>query len=503
MATINSVTFNLTGIMFSSNNRNILGRSPGSSTNPITNFGMDGLEITVSGWESTQSDYDSVVNAFVASGSRELIIRTGWKYDIYSTSNNINEVGGFADNYFPYRFDLITSDPYQYSTPEITRSKTITTNNQEWSADDSANDITTTGTVGTVPDIKVTGGAATADYNRIESTYEEAGGASGGFTYDYEVVFSYTYPAKLFSKYYLDEVYNTFTYSTGSYKITYQFGAGAETTIADTVMTTTRATHSADVTGDVNEALVINFYAKYNAGTQPAYTEHGLNGSVKRTEVSADIEVFNTADEDVGCEVGNVIYTGMIVLISQDGTGHIDLEDDYTSDKYLDICHDGLSVTYDDANDKLTIADDGYLIYKVDCKYPITGTPTLTAQIDTTAGTPTLQVAKDDGAGEPDTWYDIDTAIVDDVETEYELVSGTDIVFKGETVVFVRLDCVKTDAATLSIKSLDYDFDIVTIDAENPVINTGAANTFRCDQGATSSLGCTVELKYRNRKWAA
>ena len=160
MATINSVTFNLTGIMFSSNNRNVIGRSPGSKSNPVTNYGMDGLEITVSGWESTQTAYDNIMTAFMAEGSRELIIRTGWKYDVYSTSNNINEVGGFADNYFPYRFDLITSDPYQYSTSEITRSKTITTNNQEWSADDSANDIVTAGTVEALLEISITGGSA-------------------------------------------------------------------------------------------------------------------------------------------------------------------------------------------------------------------------------------------------------------------------------------------------------------------------------------------------------
>jgi len=159
MATINDVTFNLTAVMFSSNNRNVIGRSPGSKSNPVTNYGMDGLEITVSGWESTQTAYDNVMTAFMAEGSRELIIRTGWKYDIYSTSNNINEVGGFADNYFPYRFDLITSDPYQYATSEISRTKTITTNNQEWSADDSANDIVTAGTVAAVPDIIVTSSA--------------------------------------------------------------------------------------------------------------------------------------------------------------------------------------------------------------------------------------------------------------------------------------------------------------------------------------------------------
>ena len=159
MATINGVEFNLVNIVFGTNNRNVLGRAAGSKTNPISNYGMDGLTISLTGEESTVEDYDAVISEFMSNGS-ELIIWDGWKYDIYSTSNNLAERGGFAGKDFPYRFDLVCSDPYQHSISETTRAKTITTSNQEWSADDSTDDITTSGTVEAVPDIKITSSSA-------------------------------------------------------------------------------------------------------------------------------------------------------------------------------------------------------------------------------------------------------------------------------------------------------------------------------------------------------
>ena len=155
MATINGVEFNLVDIVFGTNNRNVLGRSAGSKTNPISNYGMDGLTISLTGEESTLAEYDAIISEFMSSGA-ELIVWAGWKYDIYSTSNNLAERGGFAGKDFPYRFDIVCSDPYQHSTSETTRAKTITANNQEWSADDSVADIDTDGTVEAVPDIKIT-----------------------------------------------------------------------------------------------------------------------------------------------------------------------------------------------------------------------------------------------------------------------------------------------------------------------------------------------------------
>ena len=167
MATINGVEFNLVNWVFGGNNRNVLGRSPGSSTNSISNYGIDGLTISLTGEESTIAAYDAVIDAFMTSGA-ELIIWAGWKFDIYSTSNNLAESGSFSGKDFPYRFDIVCSDPYRHSTTETTRTKTITANNQEWTADNSANDITTAGSVAAVPNIIIT--AHSTEQLQIEQT---------------------------------------------------------------------------------------------------------------------------------------------------------------------------------------------------------------------------------------------------------------------------------------------------------------------------------------------
>lgn len=128
----------------------------------------------------------------------------------------------------------------------------------------------------------------------------------------------------------------------------------------------------------------------------------------------------------------------------------------------------------------------------------------MTAQINTTSGTPTIQIAKD-SAGVAGTYYDIDTAIVDDVETVYQLVSGTDINYKktGETIIYIRIDCVKVAAATLSIKTMKLDVELVCIDVEFPVIDVGGnANTIQCDQNANSGMNCIVDLMYQDRMWS-
>ena len=208
--------------------------------------------------------------------------------------------------------------------------------------------------------------------------------------------------------------------------------------------------------------------------------------------------VYNTADPTVKSNTANEMLIEAVHQVNSDSTGTIQYADDFTTIKYLGDNTDISDVTHDSGDNELDLADGGHIYYRIDTKYPITGIPTLTAQIDITAGTPTIQISSD-----ASTWYDIDTAIVDDVETEYELDNATSLSLKGLTSFYFRIDCGGTGTVTCSIKSFQLDANIVTIDVENPVINTGAANTFRCDQDAASGMNCIVELKYRDRKWAA
>lgn len=210
--------------------------------------------------------------------------------------------------------------------------------------------------------------------------------------------------------------------------------------------------------------------------------------------------IYNIVDTDVKCEVANEMLAGAIHRINVDGTGTFQYSDDFSTAKYGQDAITAGTVTYDSGNNEVDIAASSSIYWRCDCKYPVTGIPVFTARINITAGTPTIKMAADSG-GSPDTWYDITTAIVDDVSTEYELDSSS-LSLKGDTVFYVKIDC--GAGVTASVKSIQVDADMVTIDAEHPVITTGgAASTFRCDQNADSGVSCTVALYYRDRSWPA
>ena len=666
MATINGVTFNMRNLRPVAVHRNSISEQPGSDTNFITDMGYDGLVLRLEGFEETLATYDSVISEFMKSGEQTLVHRTGWQFKVYSAQLTPELIQGFADNYFPYDLILYTSTPYRESTTETTRSKTITTNNQEWSADDSTNDIDTDGSVDAVPDIQVTGGAGSIEstsqtetdtyYNfsnslsavSIDSSTENSniGVPSGyGQTFDPisigmgiidsiaihvsnyistgnctcklyasnstgsnligsktisissngEKLFTFATPLPVIpangilwftinadsGSYYLDvdttqpyaggtgtnqsgggqnwdlyfkvnghsikEIRQTFKVSTaglldkviinmddyqyaGSEQVKVEIKEGATllgygyadapAAYADATFNLEEESNLTLSTGTTYTLIVYppsdsgnstnlriktkdtSVYADgavtlvEDGGTARAQT-HDLYFKLYMQGINIDVEVYNTADTTVKCAVANEILYTAIHRINTDGTGSIDLNDDFTTDKYLKTTMGFHGITHDEGNDELDIADDGYIYWKCDAKGPVTGIPTLTSQINITTGSPTIQISIN-----ASDWYDITTAIVDDVNTVYELDSSS-LHLKGNTLFYWRIDCVKAGAATCSIKSFELDVNIVTIDFENPKITSNGANTFRCDQDSSSGMNCTVALIYRDRSWPA
>lgn len=257
-------------------------------------------------------------------------------------------------------------------------------------------------------------------------------------------------------------------------------------------------------TGDIELAVDVDYENDLNEyfwaeqeeviGMQPYLKLDGFSHMVNP-------KIYNTADTDTVLSVASVLLNGAAQAINPDGTGTYNYQDTFTTEKYLADCAAVSGDTYQSTTDDLDIADDGYIYWLFDTLYPITGTPVLTATIDITAGTPTIQVALDNN-GSPGTWYDIDTAIVDNVETAYNLVSGSDVKFANQTKIWVRIDCSDAGTVTCTVTSIELDVHIITIDAQMPVIHTGGANTFQCDQDSVSSPSCTVALVYDDRKWA-
>jgi len=578
MTTINGVTFNMRTLEPVATHRNIPNEEPGSDESFINDMGYAGLVLRVTGYETTLAKYDEVISEFMKTGAQTLVYRTGWQFSVYSTRLIPMLDVGIVDNWFPYELIMITSTPYRESTSSTTRSKTITANNQEWSADDSANDVDTDGSVDAVPDIEVTGGfkydydeAVDIEYSTpaadvcglawdgsniwscddndniykhnddmtVAATHNSPGGSLSGITWDGSNIWSCDSDTDKIYKYNTDMTVNT-TYDAPATTPTGLAWDGSNIWSCDsvtdkiykhnsdmTVNTTYDAPATAifslaydgtnfwstDVTSDkiYKHKTDITVDTTYDArSTFPSgVTWDGFNlwscdsdsNKIYKHNCKLrndDVDVYNTSDSTVKCRVGDEILYTAIHRINVDGTGTIEFNDDFTTTQYNITCHTLLNVTRDGVNNELDIADDGYIYWKCDAKYPVTGIPTLTSRINITSGTPTIQISSDAA-----TWYDITTAIVDDVNTVYDLDS-TSLSLKGRTDFYWRYDCVKAGAATCSIKSFELYVDLVTIDVEHPVINTGgSASTFRCDQDAASGMNCTVALIYRDRSWPA
>lgn len=511
MATINGVTFNMQSLRPVAVHRNSISEQPGSDTNFITDMGYDGLVLRLEGYEKTLATYDSVISEFMKSGEQTLVHRTGWQFMVYSAQLTPELIAGFADNYFPYDLILYTSTPYRESTSETTRSKTITTNNQEWSADDSTNDIDTSGSVDAVPDIEVTGGAAASSCNR-ESAYSDTNTDATEYinsntTWTLEK--THTFTANSHYGWILDVVgldLRGATGNTGYGKVSYQaasLNGGAETDVPGASWSKLGAVYSSysepdiDIQCAANEDLVVKFYLKSSSGLADAQFKNlDYDILASRKDVCKNPEIYNTADTTVKSEVANEIDPDMVFSINTDGTGTIEYADDFTTSKYLDAQWDISGTTYDNPNNELDFGNSEYITYKIDTKHPITGIPTITAIIDVDTGTPTIKISSDDV-----TYYDIDTAIVDNVSTVYDLDNASNLSLKGLTTFYLKFDC--DGSSTCSLTTFSLSIILVTIDVEHPTISSDGVSTFRCDQHANSGLNCTIALIYRDRSWPA
>ena len=518
MATLNGVEFGIVNKTTTVIHDNNVIDIPGSDTVVNDDAGYSTAPMSVTGHVKNESEFDDFKGEFYSGGELILIADpdSGKQYTLYA-SGNVTELDG--DDTYPltdivFQCTFFMKYPYLESVLDITRTKTITTNNQEWSSDDDGNPLKTDGNVDAAPDIQITGGAVASTANR-ESGYSDTNtdatvysNSNTSFTLEK----TYTFTANSHYGWILNtvgmDIESCSSTHTGYGKVTYQaasLNGGSETDVPGASWSKINPSYQSfsvtdlDIECAANENLVVRFYLRTSSGLACArFKNLDCDILADRLDVCKESEVYNTSDSTVKSGVGNEIEPDMIFRINTGGTGTIEYGDDFTTDKYIDANWDVDGDTHDTVNDELDIADDGYLVYKIDTKYPIVGIPPLTSRINITSGTPTIQISSDGT-----TWYDIDTAIVDDVNTVYPLDSDVNLSLAGKSVFYFRFDCVKAAAATISIKSFELDIDIHTIYAKNPKITRGAtASTFRCDQDAESGLNCEILLEYKNRWWA-
>lgn len=531
MATLNGIEFQILTIEWATYQNNVIQEVIGGDTVVVHSQGYRTDPVKIQGRVQNEKELDAFQEEFYSEGVLTFIknVNSGRQYQIYALGNIKQEDSSNDKSQTGIIFNCLIqlAYPYMESTEITTRSKTITTQNQEWSADNNGNDIKTDGNVDAMPDIQMTG-AVSSVYEALspepvgEPSFETVAGwvysendtdtrmhgaqssdSPHDGSYCYKFTAAYAPPgdwgqiARNVNLTYIENLNFWYKNLHPNYMKLYVI------IDAVTVWTSGNSISSwTEVNIDLSSysgthSLIFKYSNNSGSGSGDANYAYIDDITSQKLSNNKSIQIYNIADTTVKLDIANTILDGEIYKINIDGTGTIDYDDDFTSLKYV---HDAIgiyAVTYDDSDDELDIADDGYIYWKRDTKYPINGTPTLISRINITSGIPTIQISAD-----ANTWYDIDTAIVDDIETTYPLDSDGNLSLVGRTLFYWRIDCVKAAAATCSVKYFKSDINIHTIYAKNPKITKGSsASTFRIDQDSDSGMACIVALIYRDKWW--
>lgn len=501
MVTLDGIEFYMTACIPVVVPRNKSISSTGSSRNPINNTGYEGLSLRIRGFVTTHTAYDQMMDAILTVGQHSLIVDSGWKYRIHSAQKNRSVAIGF-DGYYPFEFSCISEDPFLYSTASTVRSKSITTADQEWTADDSSNSILASGNVPARPTITVTAGAIGAGYSRDGADLTESTSTSDPDTIStaYILVGSIVLSGETRKKIHLSVVSLAILGTATRTRCTYQTATVSETAIYTDDSTYyaswTQLNISCDIDAPEEEDVTLRWYVKSSNGSVHAHARSpSVTYNYIRRAGLQNVVVYNTADDGVQCNICNTLLPCAVMTITPDGTGTLSYSDSFTDDKYIDSAYDMEGVTYYSGLEAITLDPGGYIIIDIDSLYPVASVPTLTAQIDI-PGDASIQISLD---GE--TFYDIKQSIIDDVLTEYPLEDAAgNSVLTGQTLFYIKINC--NGVSTTLVKSIAIDCELDSMDAQIPIISPDAVNTFKCTQNADSSLSCTVTLSYEDRKWA-
>ena len=156
MGTIDGTSVEIKTVTFITTSKTVVNQAGSGDSNNVAQSGYDGLKIQLDCVAYSLSAYDAIVACVMPLGSHVLVVRSGWQYTVYNLDKRIALEEGYTDNYFRFALNLQCADPYQYSTTENEFTRTITSNGIEFTQDDTANDIETTGTVAAKPDFKIT-----------------------------------------------------------------------------------------------------------------------------------------------------------------------------------------------------------------------------------------------------------------------------------------------------------------------------------------------------------
>ena len=479
--------------------------SPGSDINPISSMGFGGIDISARCYATSLYDYNDIMEE-LNSGAFKFYVRDGWYYNtILADLDKSDDVEGAS--VFPFNVKCITEEPYEYSDEVFSSIKTLSSIDQTWSTDDSGDAITSFGNVVSKPTITVTG-AGWGAVDKVGKQISDNDATVYNTSSDsYVLKKTYTLDATG-GKHHITNFAADMQCAggkTASLQLTVEASSlygGVETaihTFNSSAFPYESVTTTLDITGAENEQMILRLYLKTSVSGNVAYYKNSdIDREYLRAHGLEDLILYNDDDDTIQTDVLNELYPDQTFEINPRGIGTfaytMDLSDVNTD--RMEFHADG--ATLDTGNTKYTLTASGFIEFGFDTRYSITGIPILSTNIDILTGTPTIQIAED-VAGVPGTWYDIDTAVVDAAETAYNLVSGSDVRFKGNTKIWVRIE---TNGGTLDMSSFYIGADIIAEDAAFFYINkNGVSTTLHAIQGADSSGVCIVTLEFNNRRF--
>lgn len=520
MATLNGMEFQILEIEWATYQNNVVQDVIGSDTVVVHSQGYRTDPVRIRGRVQNEKELDDFQGEFYSGGVLTFIkdLNSDKQYSIYALGNIQRENADNERTGTGIIFNCLVKLKYPYaeSVSTITHVKSITSQGQEWTQDDSGEDIKTRGNVNTPCDIKVIGSKAGSelssnpvgepsfetiagwnyaevDTNNKISGARVAGGVQGSYHYSIQVlvgsqVNDYGQISRTVDFTDIDQLSVMMWVSQGENKgdLEVYVDGNLLASFGDVTAYERLYIDTSAYTG----SLVLIF--RYVVSETDAAISVYLDDIRSYSHYTENISVYNTAEPTVKCEIANRILNTAIHQINVDGAGIIDYEDDFLTKKYLAAGEDIVGITY--SSGELGLAGVGHMCWLFDAKYPISEIPVFTSKIYKFLGVPTIQISIDDT-----NWYDIKTAIVHDTETAYDL-EATDLDLKKETLFYIR---VRGEAGVAAIiKSMAIQIYTHTIYAKNMELTRGGVtNTLKCLQDSDGDDLCSVTLTFKEKWW--
>jgi hypothetical protein len=220
-----------------------------------------------------------------------------------------------------------------------------------------------------------------------------------------------------------------------------------------------------------------------------------LNGDIEIRTGLNDLKLYNDVDDTQVTYCNGNLLPDTVINLNNNTTSTFVFNPIGTDIENCAAEYDNISWS----SPTISIANDGYIEMRINTLYPIISIPYInTSTMLDTSGTPTVQIALDNG-DEPETWYDIDTAIPTSYTSaqNFELTNSY-VNFIGQTDIWIRFNC--DSSSTMDIDAFTLYADISTKDMLPLKLLPNTTNTI-VGEHDNSTGTYKVDFTYAEQNW--